>query len=131
MVDQSEAVDVLGRKRITGHDHFGDLLRSHPRGKLRRQRDSGHPPLGLDNRERGILGGDDDVAFGCENQAGAVTIAMNGGDNGLPVDWCVQIVMIDARGRKPSFLACSRSTAWLLALMKSADRFPDHVNALG
>lgn len=27
--------------------------------------------------------------------------------------------------------ACSRSTAWLLALMKSADRFPDHVNALG
>ena len=26
---------------------------------------------------------------------------------------------------------CSRSTTWLLALMKSADHFPDHVNALG
>ena len=26
--------------------------------------------------------------------------------------------------------ACLRSTEWLLALMKSADRIPDHVNAL-
>jgi hypothetical protein len=29
------------------------------------------------------------------------------------------------------FSVCSRSTAWLLALMKSADRFLDHVNVLG
>jgi hypothetical protein len=29
------------------------------------------------------------------------------------------------------FSVCSRSTAWLLALMKSADRFLDHVHVLG
>src|SRR5499433_3072648 len=86
LVDHAQAVSLLGRHVTAGEDvAHGDLVRDHA-GQAMDATGAGHEAhAGLGQAEAGGVGGDDDVAGQRHLETAAERVAVDGGDDGLPV----------------------------------------------
>jgi hypothetical protein len=70
--------------------------------------------------------------YDCSTQIGTTTANSSGSRSmcGRPVRCKWLSLAMSTRSDASMCTACSRSATWLLALMNSADRFPNHIIAL-
>ena len=82
VVHEADAKGFLGLHDAGGEEQLLRKRRAHDAGKLRAANDE--PVRGAGEAERGVVGGDADVAEDGDERATAVAEAVHGGDEGLP-----------------------------------------------